>query len=169
MRTVAIRVMSQADLDEVLKIAAGDLNAPNWPRSAYTTALEPEAKPRRIALVAEAPTTSQIAAFCVARVISTEAELETIVTEAGSRRRGVGRMLFANLTAQVEQAGATEIFLEVRESNHAAREFYEALGFSEAGRRTAYYTDPAEDAVLMRLALGARRGKDMPGGTYPQM
>ena len=158
MPTAVIRAMSQGDLDEVLKIAASDRNAPAWPRTAYAAALEPEAKPGRIALVAEDPATNQVAAFAVARVVSNEAELETIVTATGFRRRGLGRMLFVHLAHRLEQAAATEVLLEVRESNHSARAFYEALGFSAIGKRTAYYADPAEDALLMRRDLGERKG-----------
>jgi len=164
MQTAVIRVMSKADLDEVLKIAAGERNAPAWPRSAYMAALEPDARPGRIALVVEDPLTGQVAAFAVARLVSTEAELETIVTATGFRRRGVGRILFAGLVDRLEKAGATEILLEMRESNHTARAFYEVLGFFAAGRRTAYYTDPAEDAVLLRMELGA--SKEMQDGEF---
>jgi ribosomal-protein-alanine N-acetyltransferase len=45
------------------------------------------------------------------------------------------------------------VFLEVRESNAAARCFYEKAGFVQTGRRKSYYTDPAEDAVLYRYDL----------------
>ena len=47
----------------------------------------------------------------------------------------------------------TAIWLEVRESNHPARRFYEKHSFLEAGRRRAYYRNPEEDAVLYRLDL----------------
>lgn len=40
------------------------------------------------------------------------------------------------------------VFLEVRESNMAARRLYEKLGFAETGRRRGYYANPPEDAVL---------------------
>jgi len=164
MLTALIRGMSEADLDEVLKIAAGDRNAPAWPRAAYMAALEPEARPRRIALVAEDPATNQVAAFAVARVVSTEAELETIVTATGFRRHGLGRMLITRLAEQLATEGATEVLLEVRESNHAAGKFYESLGFGTVGRRAAYYADPAEDALVMSRDLGEHKGKESRGG-----
>jgi len=43
--------------------------------------------------------------------------------------------------------------LEVREANRSAQAFYRFLGFSEEGRRPGYYSNPVEDAVLMRLGL----------------
>jgi [ribosomal protein S18]-alanine N-acetyltransferase len=41
----------------------------------------------------------------------------------------------------------------VRASNRAALAFYRCAGFVETGTRRAYYVDPVEDAVLMRLGL----------------
>ena len=43
---------------------------------------------------------------------------------------------------------ASAILLEVRESNRLARQLYEKRGFSEVGRRRAYYRDPVEDSIL---------------------
>jgi ribosomal-protein-alanine acetyltransferase len=48
-----IRRMRPAELDRVMEIAASLKEAPHWPRSAYMAAMNPEAAPRRIALVAE--------------------------------------------------------------------------------------------------------------------
>ena len=49
--------------------------------------------------------------------------------------------------------GAREVFLEVRESNRAARALYRDLDFQEVGVRVRYYEKPAEDAVVMRRSL----------------
>jgi ribosomal-protein-alanine N-acetyltransferase len=43
------------------------------------------------------------------------------------------------------------IFLEVRESNLAAQKLYQSCGFEQYSRRKAYYSDPAEDALLYRF------------------
>jgi len=39
----------------------------------------------------------------------------------------------------------------VRASNRPALAFYRSAGFGQAGLRRAYYIDPIEDALLMRL------------------
>ena len=39
--------------------------------------------------------------------------------------------------------------LEVRTSNHAARNLYLKYGFKERGVRKAYYSDNGEDALIM--------------------
>jgi len=48
------------------------------------------------------------------------------------------------------------VLLEVRESNLAARKLYEKLGFSEEGRRSNYYHEPREDAMLLRTSIAAQ-------------
>jgi ribosomal-protein-alanine N-acetyltransferase len=37
----------------------------------------------------------------------------------------------------------------VRRSTDAARQLYERLGFTTAGIRRAYYTNPVEDALVL--------------------
>ena len=58
--------------------------------------------------------------------------------------------------------GAHRATLEVRRSNDVARHLYERLGFSTAGVRRAYYTNPVEDAlVLWREHLEERERADL--------
>jgi ribosomal-protein-alanine N-acetyltransferase len=150
---VRIRRMAAADLDRVTEIALGLEQAPHWPRSAYVAALDPEAAPRRIALVAENPDSNALQGFAVASLLPPQAELETIAMAAEWQRRGVAHRLFLVLVEALKAEPVTELLLEVRASNSAALAFYRALGFAIAGRRPIYYADPIEDAVLMELRL----------------
>ena len=82
------------------------------------------------------------------------------VTPEG-RGRGLGRFLLRLAKDLATRRGAREAFLEVRESNLAARALYRSAGFSEVGRRPGYYTRPREDALLLRHeALAKARGND---------
>ncbi len=145
--------MTAADLPRVMEIAASLPEAPHWPESAYLDALNPESTPRRIALVAAGPQPGHVEGFIVASLLPPRAELESITVVAGSQRKGLGRMLFDSLVNELRKAGVIEIVLEVRASNSAALVFYRSSGFSQSGLRRAYYADPIEDAVLMRLQL----------------
>jgi ribosomal-protein-alanine acetyltransferase len=89
--------------------------------------------------------------FLVARHVREEWELENIVVSAEFRGRGIGERLLHGLLARVRETESWGVFLEVRESNVAARKFYQKAGFRDIGRRKSYYADPAEDAVLYRL------------------
>jgi len=103
-----------------------------------------------LALVLEDP---EVEGFVVARGIGAEWELENIAVAGPARRRGRGARLLAELLDRARQAGARHVFLEVRESNRAARSLYEKWAFVESGRRKAYYRNPDEDAVLYRFTF----------------
>jgi ribosomal-protein-alanine N-acetyltransferase len=148
---VQIRPMTAADVTRVLKIAASLPEAPQWPEAAYLTALNPESSPRRIALVASGPRFENVLGFIVASLVLPQAELESIAVAAGSQRLGLGRMLLEALVNDLRAAGVLEIILEVRASNRPGLAFYRSAGFSQTGILRAYYVDPIEDAVLMRL------------------
>jgi ribosomal-protein-alanine N-acetyltransferase len=145
--------MKEPDLEQAIPIAASLKDAPHWPPAAYSDALDPEAKPPRIALVAANPETGALEGFIVASLLQPQAELEIIAVDAPCQRRGVGRRLFGALAEELGRQGVREVLLEVRASNRTALGFYRSLGFAESGRRRGYYADPVEDAVLMGLRL----------------
>ena len=176
---VRVRRMTLADLDSVIEIAGSLKEAPHWPRAAYLDAVDPKAARRRIALVAAESMTGtgvpsdrsssqgwttgvpsdrsssqgRSAGFAVASLLAPQAELEMIAVAPAAQRHGLARQIFAALTVELASAGISEIVLEVRASNAAALGLYRRLGFVETGRRSCYYHDPVEDAVLMRLQL----------------
>ena len=57
------------------------------------------------------------------------------------------------LIEEAEKLGIAILFLEVRESNVAARTLYKSLGFTEDGIRKNFYEKPAEHAILMSKTL----------------
>jgi ribosomal-protein-alanine N-acetyltransferase len=150
---VAIRGMEAADLPRILEIAAEARNAPHWPESAYRHALTMETSPARVALVAVETGTGELTGFAVCSLVAGEAELESIVVASAWQGRGIGRRLLAEAMERLRSAGTHEVFLEVRASNEAALRLYRHFGFTETGRRSGYYSDPAEDGITMRLRL----------------
>jgi ribosomal-protein-alanine acetyltransferase len=132
--------------------------AAHWSRQQYEEALatsDPQLV-ERVVLIAEDEAVeeeSEIFGFLVGWRVDAEWELENIVVANGVRRRGTGTLLLMELITRARAAGGCAIFLEVRESNQAARAFYRKRGFDEAGVRNLYYTSPAENAVLYRLKL----------------
>ena len=111
--------------------------------------------PERLVMVAESlltasseEATHNIDGFLVARHTVDEWELENIVVATTARRKGLGRRFLEALLATARKTNSVSVFLEVRESNMAARTLYEKLGFRQTGRRPAYYANPLEDAIL---------------------
>ncbi|WP_300343341.1 ribosomal protein S18-alanine N-acetyltransferase [Fusobacterium sp.] len=60
------------------------------------------------------------------------------------RKKGIGKILLDEIEKLKK-----DIFLEVRESNIVAREFYIKNSFKEIGKRKNYYKDNNEAAIIM--------------------
>jgi ribosomal-protein-alanine N-acetyltransferase len=122
--------------------------AAHWREREYAALFAPDA-PRRVAFVAEEQP-AQVAGFAIARCGSDEWEIENVVVSPEHRRRGIGSDLVREILKAARDARVGAVLLEVRESNTAARQLYDQLGFAEIGRRPGYYREPAEDALLLR-------------------
>jgi ribosomal-protein-alanine N-acetyltransferase len=144
-----IRWMEQADIDRVMAIAAKLNEAPRWTREMYAQATNRAATPMRMALVAENGEAG-VVGFAITLLIPPQAELETVAVAQTAQRKGIATLLFSALNAELKELQITEVILEVRESNRRARAFYGSVGFTEVGRRHGYYTEPQEDALLLR-------------------
>ncbi|MBQ7821282.1 MAG: ribosomal protein S18-alanine N-acetyltransferase [Clostridia bacterium] len=85
-----------------------------------------------------------------------DTELADIAVEPGCRRMGIAKKLLEHVYVRSKERFCSNVFLEVRESNTAARGLYESEGFCVTGRRKNYYASPREDAVLMKKELTAK-------------
>jgi ribosomal-protein-alanine N-acetyltransferase len=104
-------------------------------------------------LVAAQDENAMLLGFLVARHVLQDWELENIVVAEKKRGRGIGTSLLTELVARAQMGDGATIFLEVRESNTAARGLYAKLGFKQTGCRKSYYSKPLEDAVLYSKTL----------------
>jgi ribosomal-protein-alanine N-acetyltransferase len=114
------------------------------------------AHPGSIALVATEGNAMEIGGFVLAQIAADEAEILTLGVTEGWRRQGIGVRLVEGIKRAAIRAGANALFLEVADSNTAARDLYARTGFVETGRRKGYYTHAGaapEDAVIMRCGL----------------
>lgn len=94
--------------------------------------------------------------FLMGRVIADEAEVLTIAVDPTLRQQGIGARLMGRFLTESAARGAASAFLEVAESNTAARALYARAGFTESGRRRGYYHRPdgsPDDALIMTCAL----------------
>jgi ribosomal-protein-alanine N-acetyltransferase len=107
-------------------------------------------------LVAAAP--DGVAGYVIAQDAADEGEILNLAVAPPRHRVGIGRALVERALATLAGRGASRVFLEVRESNTAARALYAALGFGEVGRRRRYYQRPVEDAIVLRAAIPADGG-----------
>ena len=78
-----------------------------------------------------------------------EGSVTNIAVHPNFRRLGYGRAVVLAMLEEAKKRGISAVFLEVRESNSAARTLYGSEGFSEIGRRKNFYRAPLEDAIAM--------------------
>ena len=90
-----------------------------------------------------------VIAYVLARLIAPEAEIYRVAVRADKRRRGIGYRLLDYAIKSERGHGLESVFLEVRESNVAARNLYHSYGFKVLGERKNYYRDPTENAIIM--------------------
>lgn len=157
-----------ADIPALRAVAGASAAAGQWTEDIYDRIFAAVSLPRLILVIEEAAASDQgpapkrrpqpvLLGFLVALCAGTEWELENLAVAPDSRRLGVGTRLLQTLLRRARRARAEGIFLEVRESNQAARGLYESAGFIATGRRVAYYSDPPEAAVVYRFQFSARR------------
>lgn len=143
-----IRPATAADIPDMMALEAHAVTAAHWRGEDYFRIFAAHS-PRRAALVIEED--AQVCGFLVALSTGAEWEIENIAVAGPARRRGLGTRMLGEFLDLARAEGASSVWLEVRESNAAARSLYEKWAFVESGRRPAYYSDPAEDAVIYRF------------------
>lgn len=116
-----------------------------WPAYAF----DQELRSNRLARYVVARAGERIVGFAGIWMMVDEAHVTTFSVHPDWRRQAIGRQLLLSLLELADTIGARRMTLEVRESNEAARALYRGFGFDVAGRRTAYYTDDGEDALVM--------------------
>ena len=132
-----MRTATEADLPAISEIQASAPEASQWNPRDYLV---------YDCRVAERD--SLVLGFLVMRAVAErEWEILNLAVAPAVRRQGIGRQLLSNVLAR----HTGECFLEVRESNEAARRFYERLGFETVTERLQYYANPPETAIVMKL------------------
>jgi [ribosomal protein S18]-alanine N-acetyltransferase len=146
---IAIRAGTAADLPELMGIARHSATAAQWKLEQYESLISPDSHREFLVVVED----SQVCGFIVGREAAQEWEIENIAVSGSARRRGLGSRLLGELLDRMRARSSRSAFLEVRESNVAARKLYEKWGFVETGRRKSYYQSPSEDALLLRFSF----------------
>ena len=73
-------------------------------------------------------------------------EILAIATIEKYRNKGIAQELLDKIKTK-------DIFLEVRESNKVAINFYKKNNFKEISIRKNYYSEPTENAIIMKLEV----------------
>ena len=145
-----IRSAVPADAAALVRIERRAFSDP-WSEASFREALT---SPWTFGLVAE--TGRGTAGYLIGREIGGTGEVLNLAVAPELRRRGIGGALLDAGLAAFRRRKVDEVFLEVRESNVSAQALYLGHGFRPVGQRAAYYRNPREDALVLRLAMEQR-------------
>jgi ribosomal-protein-alanine N-acetyltransferase len=139
----------ESDVPEIVAMERACYSDP-WAASAFKGLHE---NPAVHFAVARKERQGAVAGYVVAWFVGDEGEVANLAVDKAERRRGVGLALLDSVIATATERGVATLFLEVRESNGAARKLYASRDFEEVGRRKGYYRSPQEDALILRCTL----------------
>ena len=139
------RLSTAADLDGVLAIEDASFNNPTT-RAWYEQELT---RPEVCYIYVLRTPECQVAAFCAFWRVAEQIHINNLAVRPELRRQGLAGRLLSDVMAESSRLGAQSATLEVRRSNTAALRLYANAGFTEAGVRRSYYTQPVEDALVL--------------------
>lgn len=148
--TVAPAAIDDAEIIHAIAIAA---NIDAWSPADYCHEVQ-----RPDSIVLKASTNGTLNGFVVARIVPgtddrPDAELYNVAVSVEYRRKGVGGRLLNLLRQVLLRRNVACIWLEVRESNHNAIDFYGKHGFIVEAKRPNFYSNPVGNALIMRCEL----------------
>ncbi len=141
---VLVEPMAVRDIDEVQHVERASFPVP-WP--AY--ALRQEVETNRLAHYLVLRVGGRIVGYAGVWLMVDEAHVTTFAILPEWRRRGLGGRLMVAVMRLAQDLGARVGTLEVRLSNIPAQRLYQQFGFRPVGLRPRYYSDNAEDALIM--------------------
>lgn len=149
--SISLRRVIRADLEGLARLHGQCFPDDTWDAAALGGILAMKGAEARLAADGDRPV-----GLLFAIVLSVEAEILTLGVAPGERRRGIARLLLADLFDRARALGTRCVALEVAADNAPALALYESVGFRTVGLRHAYYQrprGPAIDAWLLRVTL----------------
>jgi ribosomal-protein-alanine acetyltransferase len=154
-KLIRVRPAAPEHLEDILAIQSASPEASQWPREEYVKLLDAATVPQPAWFAWVAQREGKSVGFLVASGVADEMEILNLAVAAKARRSGVGSALLAAALTEGADRNVATVFLEVRESNDGAVSFYRRHGFQVTRRRSRYYSNPEEDAlVLSRTVAG---------------
>ena len=138
-----IRRATKQDIPKIVEIEKVSFSDP-WDKQLFLDAIDSENK---YLMVAEHG--GEIEGYIVLEKVLDEGHITDLAVGGKYRKKGVASELVNDALALARGMDIKEIFLEVRETNEAAKKLYSKFGFREIGRRKGYYPKANEDALVL--------------------
>jgi len=141
-----LRALTTADLDSLTSIEDKAYRSLGWNRNIFEDCLNVGYTCWGVDLH------GKLSGYAIVSIAAGESHLLNLAVDPACQRRGLGRTLLDFACREASRQGAECMFLEVRPSNHVARDLYAKMRFSEFGRRRGYYPNgrdgEREDALV---------------------
>lgn len=156
MDQIKLELMQRNDLPEVVAIAS-ETKLGTWRVNDYEDELD-----RKDSYLLSAKKCLTVIGFIAVRFtlvggadapIYSEADIINIGVSIDYQSKGIGSLLLNEFLIYAEKIKIKTVWLEVRESNTKAQNFYRLNGFVPVQKRKNFYTEPAEDALVMKINL----------------
>jgi ribosomal-protein-alanine acetyltransferase len=147
-----LRAATPADLDAIMAIESRVFESDAWSAATMLAELRDRNGQYLVAFPPGEPDRIDAYAGLRAPLRQPQADIQTIAVVESARRHGLGRVLMLRMIDLARERGATELFLEVRADNPAAKTLYNSLGFEEIAVRPGYYGGVV-DAIIIRLRI----------------
>lgn len=158
MENIKIVDFAAEQVNDVLDIQT-ECNLSVWSENDYLGELAREDSIFKIAQTAD----EQIIGFALVRLLIgnsnasntpfDSSEILNIAVRRSFQHKGIGQILFDEILRELKRKNTSEIWLEVRESNANAINFYQKNNFEKQFERKKYYSNPAENAHVFRRLI----------------
>jgi len=143
---IKIHKMKFGNVDQVYAIEVDTFPTP-WSKSSFLSQI----LRRRFNLYLVAKKDNEVLGYAGMVQRIKEGHITTIAVKNRFKRKKIGTILLISLIKEAIKRGLVSLYLEVRESNKIAQEFYRKFKFSTIGRKIDYYSDTNEDALIMAM------------------
>jgi ribosomal-protein-alanine N-acetyltransferase len=149
MKNLRRRQMNATDIPAVLEIEK-ECFLSGWSLESYKNELSRDDSQT---FIVESEKT--VAGYAILRLITSasESEILNIAVKPEFQRQGIGTILLSEIVGFAKSRQIGSIWLEVRKTNFTAQDFYRRNRFVLSGQRKNFYTNPTEDALIMKLDL----------------
>ena len=112
-------------------------------------------EPKRICIGVIDIESKKLLGLCSAWFVKDELHITSIAVHPIHQRKGLGGVLISNLIRRSKSLKTKIIYLEVKDTNEAAKAFYKSMGFKIVGKRSNFYRD-GSDALLFNKQLNKK-------------
>ena len=156
----SIEIIKEVDISDIMEIQTECRLSP-WSYQDYQDEIL-----RRDSASFTAKNKQTVIGFIIARLIipenynnynnsflELEAEIYNLAVKPNFQQKGIGNLLLRQFIQKAKENQVNSIWLEVRESNTKAINFYIKNGFAQISERKNYYSEPDEDAIIMKRII----------------